>query len=528
MEGLRNLSRHFGWLALLCAIAAVFCYRLLLDSHPWSVTAALAAALLLFVLYAVFQWERIVKALTGGRTQSVANTLVVLIAALAILGVLNYLAAQHNKRFDLTSSGLFTLAEQSRNVARSLDAPVDVYAFLRIADTEVRREFDDLMDAYRLETPQLRPQVIDPVERRDLAEAHNITEFGTVVFDKAGGTKRTTEVSEESFTKTLIELTTGEARAVYFLAGHEELSFESEELTGFSLAAERLGNMNYEVKKLSLIPDLAVPEDAAAVVIAAPKNAPLDKERDILTEYAERRGGRLLVLVERESAKEWREWLLGWGLRVRDATVVDPVGASILGSYFVAAAASYSPAHPATEAFDAATFLPVAVPVEADLQAMKDEVSGHAEALAFTSEAAWGDIDEEVFQFDEGVDLEGPLSIAAYARIDPPETEETSEEDGEIEEEERQPEGRVIVVGDADFASNGYQHLSGNADLFANFVNWLAEQESLLGIAPNKAKASMLEMSRSEVALLWYAVVLGLPGAALLGGGAVWWRRRNL
>jgi hypothetical protein len=59
-------------------------------------------------------------------------------------------------------------------------------------------------------------------------------------------------------------------------------------------------------------------------------------------------------------------------------------------------------------------------------------------------------------------------------------------------------------------------------------VNWLAEQESLLGIAPNKAKASMLEMSRSEVAFLWYAVVLGLPGASLLAGGAVWWRRRNL
>jgi ABC-type uncharacterized transport system involved in gliding motility auxiliary subunit len=158
---------------------------------------------------------------------------------------------------------------------------------------------------------------------------------------------------------------------------------------------------------------------------------------------------------------------------------------------------------------------------------MKDGVSGHAEALAWTSEAAWGDTDEEVFQFDEGVDLEGPLSVAAYARIDPPTKKET-EGTEETEEAEERPEGRVIVVGDADFASNGYQHLSGNADLFANFVNWLAEQESLIGIAPNKAKASMLEMSRSEVALLWYAVVLGLPGASLLGGGAVWWRRRNL
>jgi ABC-type uncharacterized transport system involved in gliding motility auxiliary subunit len=489
MEGLRNLSRNFGWLALLCVVAAAFCYRLLLESHPWSVTAALSAALVLFVLYAVFQRERIVKTLTRGRTQSAVNTLVVVAVSLAILGVLNYLAAQHNKRFDLTSSGLFTLAEQSRNVARSLDAPVDVYAFFRTADAGERQEFDDLMDAYRLETPQLHPHVVDPIERRDLAELHNITEFGTVVFDRAGGTKRTTEISEESFTRTLIELTTGEARAVYFLAGHKELSFESsDEMTGFSLAAERLGNMNYEVKEFSLIPDLAVPGDAAAVVIAAPKKPLLDKERDILTEYAERRGGRLLVLLERESAKEWREWLLGWGLRVLDATVVDPVGASLFGNYFLAAASGYSTTHPATETFPAATFLPLAVPVEADPEVMKDEVSGHAEALAWTSEAAWGDIDEAVFQFDEGVDLEGPLPIAAYARIDPPASE--AEKTEQTEETEERPEGRVIVVGDADFASNGYQHLSGNADLFANFVNWLAEQESLLGIAPNKAKAS--------------------------------------
>ena len=44
---------------------------------------------------------------------------------------------------------------------------------------------------------------------------------------------------------------------------------------------------------------------------------------------------------------------------------------------------------------------------------------------------------------------------------------------------------RVVVVGDSDFAANGFLGVQGNRNLFLNTVNWLAQQENLISIRPS-------------------------------------------
>ena len=53
--------------------------------------------------------------------------------------------------------------------------------------------------------------------------------------------------------------------------------------------------------------------------------------------------------------------------------------------------------------------------------------------------------------------------------------------------------GRVIVLGDADFATNGFVDYLGNKDLLVNSANWLARDESLIA-----ARAQQKEAGREQ------------------------------
>ena len=85
--------------------------------------------------------------------------------------------------------------------------------------------------------------------------------------------------------------------------------------------------------------------------------------------------------------------------------------------------------------------------------------------LARTSKASWAETDIELFSKENKVglnteeDRRGPVAIAV-ARTFPAEGED-------------QREGRLVVVGDADFARNRNVAKVYNADFFLNIANWL-------------------------------------------------------
>ena len=51
---------------------------------------------------------------------------------------------------------------------------------------------------------------------------------------------------------------------------------------------------------------------------------------------------------------------------------------------------------------------------------------------------------------------------------------------------EAEPETRIVVIGDSDFAANGALGIQGNRDLFLNTVGWLSQQENLIAIRPKE------------------------------------------
>ncbi len=96
------------------------------------------------------------------------------------------------------------------------------------------------------------------------------------------------------------------------------------------------------------------------------------------------------------------------------------------------------------------------------------------------------------------------------------------------ESQEEQQSGKLVVVGDASFATNQLIIQGMNQDLFLNTIAWLVGEEDQVSIRPNEAAKSTLQMNMAQGVLLWFLAILGVPGLALAGAIGTWIHRRRL
>ncbi|NLA21567.1 MAG: hypothetical protein GX870_00855, partial [Candidatus Marinimicrobia bacterium] len=108
-------------------------------------------------------------------------------------------------------------------------------------------------------------------------------------------------------------------------------------------------------------------------------------------------------------------------------------------------------------------------------------------------------------------DLQGPLSIACAATIENP---------------SGQREGRLVVVGDSDFASNAYFDNQANGDLFMNMISWLIADEDLIAIRPKNPEISTVNMTPAQTKTVMWLTVIILPAIAFGVAIMVYVRRK--
>ncbi len=87
---------------------------------------------------------------------------------------------------------------------------------------------------------------------------------------------------------------------------------------------------------------------------------------------------------------------------------------------------------------------------------------------------------------------------------------------------------RIIVIGDSYFVCNAAlsSAVGGNIDFFMSAMNWLAEREQLMGIAPRVPGELHLDMSRKQINLAFLVVMVGMPAGIAVIGLIVRRRRR--
>jgi ABC-type uncharacterized transport system involved in gliding motility auxiliary subunit len=422
------------------------------------------------------------------------------------------LVARPGWRLDLSPEQHFVLSAHARQILAALDRPVEIIGFLR-ADDPRNREIEDLLARVRAASPQISTRQVDVNRNPALAREYGVDVYGAVVVASDGRRRDFTNPTEQTLMAAIIQVTHPARRRVYFSAGHGERRVgERDRQSGYSTANVALINELYEVGEIALDGQTPVPDDAAALVVAAPRrDLPPGTLHQI--EAFLHRGGGVLVLLEpgKDDAPSLAALLRRYGIAVSDEVVLDGEQRMFAGDYLTMLVPGRSAAHPVSAAL---TSTPLMSGVRAVRTVPTDVVEDGIDLLA-TAPESWRTPDLTVIErgagdFVAGRDTRGPVPVGASVSV---------RNDG------GKP-GRLLVYGDADFASNLLLEYLGNRDLLLNSVNWLAGEETMLGTRPptQAPGVNQLFISASQgervfwlgtVVLPATILVLGLSGVAL-------------
>lgn len=525
---LNRIGGIIGWLGTALVFAAVairFLKPEWMQYASWGAWAGLVCVL----VYTLTQWREIAGAFSRRQTRLGSLTIASILIVLGILVAINYLGARQNKRWDLTADSQFTLSDQTQNVLTKLDAPLKVLVFDKVPDID---RFRDRLREYEYLSTQIAVEYIDIDKQPTLGRQYSVQSYGTVVFEYKGRTERVVGDREQDLTNAIIKAVTGTQRKIYFTQGHGERDPLNSERTGYSTVKSALEAENYLVDKVVLVQAGAVPDDAAALVIAGPKTDLLGPELDAVKAYLAKGGKVLLMLDPPDQPSDppldgVLALLQDWGIAAGNNLVVDVSGIGrLIGTNESVPVVAQYPSHPITERFSVLTAFPVTRSMAPAGIAPENRV---AQPFLQTSPNSWAEADvaamlksgEVAFDADKG-DTQGPVTIGAAV------TSAVSEAPAapDAAEPAPKPEARLVAIGDADFAANFAIPVQGNRDLFLNVVGWLTQQENLISIRPKEPGDRRLTLTADQGSRVSWLAQLIIPGVLFALGIATWWRRR--
>jgi len=462
----------------------------------------------------------------NGKTQwkSLSNTTVAILLVLVAAVLFTLLSERHRILWDLTSTGEHTLSPKTVQVLKALPDPVTIKAFVRegFPEAEAARR---LLDAYRYQAPTIQYELIDPERNPSAARQYDVKNINTFILQGADRSQTVKLADEQYITNGLVRLMDGKTQKLYWITGHGERVFDQAKPDSLSRLRETLQEENMEFVPWNLMQG-DLPGDASMVVLAAPQKALLPEEVDSLRGYLHK-GGRLLVFLEPFTGSEMNEFLQDHGIRLADDIIVDKFSRAMGGDYLLPMVANYG-SHAITEDFQLTSLFYVARSVEVDQGERKGVAST---PLAYTSANSWAETDRASLdageaQFDEK-DRKGPICLATIAELEAAAPAPGSENGQETVVEPIGGNGKLVVFGDVDFASNRFFQLAGNGDFIQNTINYLVGREDLITIQKEPRPVQPLMLSRTQGSIVFWLTVVLMPLGVLILGIVSWFRRRS-
>ncbi len=477
----------------------------------WLVTLLEGLALVCLVAFFVIHFETVKAFSTRRSTRLGMNSILMVVLFTGILVIVNFLAARHSKRWDLSETQHFTLAPQTYQILRGLTQEVKVTVFSQDRSQSFNL-YRDLLDSYRQASDKLKVEFVDPERRPGVARQYGITRTDTAVLESGPQTTRVTVPSEAELTSALIRVSKDRKKHIRFLDGHGERGLTDQERGGLSLMKEALTKQGYEVEPVSLLQESQVPENTAVLVLAGPRRPVTKEEQDRIGRFVEA-GGHLLVLIDPDTQSELDPLLRRWGLEAGRGVLVDLQDRLAQGDLTALMVRTFTE-HEITQDFTFAVLFPVSRHLVFHDEAGKE---WDFVPLARTSPRSWAETDLKgrVVSYSAKEDVQGPLPLAAALTPKKP-------------AEEGKPRAAIVVVGNSSFASNAYLNFPGNTDFLLHALGWLAEERDLISITPKEPAFRPFIPNPSQERILLYVQVLLLPSLTFLWGMAIWRRRRRL
>jgi len=448
------------------------------------------------------------------RPRSGSASLLASAAVRGLLVALNVLASHTTLAWDMTRSGINTLAPQSALAAKRLDADLLVIGLFRAGAGNGQAEAESLVALYAAESSHVtyRGESFD----RDLADVrrYSVREPNTLVLDYRGKTQLLTQAlqTEPDFTTALIKLEADHVPVVCWAAGAGGRSRTDTSADGYSGVVDILARNNFQTKDV-LVADLtSIPPDCEELALIAPTVALSASSVKAIDDYLVA-GGSLLVAADPWSqtpaaTESLSEVLKPYGLGFSGALIVEPDAARAFDA-ITPAVVDYGRSPITRDIQGIASFFPQTTAITGAPVA-----SATAVVIGATTTQSYGVTEPRANLARRPSDIPGPFVIM-----------ET------LEAPAGSKKARIVVVGTSGFADNRVLPPSSsdaNLELVLGTFQWLAREDGLISIPPKPARALPLTLTRQDQGTIIFITIFLMPSLIVLGGVMVWWRRRLL
>ncbi|MDY5648652.1 MAG: Gldg family protein [Lachnospiraceae bacterium] len=470
--------------------------------------------------------ERSGKLIRHG-SYSIGYTVLVLLVLLVINLIISELPSGYTKK-DLSTSGLYSISDQTREVLDELTEEVTLYLVCQDGNEdstitnllEQYEEYSDHIDVI-YKDPVKSPAFTSSYTTEQLYDNSIIAECGqqsrvisydaiySSEYDYYSGTYSTTEFDGEGqITSAIAYVTSEDLPVMYVVNGHREAEISS----SVKNAVEK---ENVRLEELNLITADAVPEDASCLFLYAPLEDYTEDEAQKVISYLENGGNALIISSYTETdMPNFRSILSAYGLKTGDGLILEGDSGYTLAQNPLYLVPDYE-LHSITEDLknnNRYVAVPVAQSVET-LDVYRDSLT--IEPLLVTSASAYEKADPETMTnySKEADDREGPFTLAAAVT-------EPLDDERETKLVYYTTEG--ILEDSMNQAAAG-----GNMELFTSSLSYLVDHELSVSIPAKSLDITNLSITSKGVNMWSILVTVLLPLTILITGAVVCFRRRK-
>ena len=456
----------------------------------------------------------------SARIRRVGPPALAIATALLLLSADRALGSVH-RQWDLTSERSLTLSEETREVVARVGDRLEISAYID-RTSPLRAQTAALLDRYRDLNGRIAFRLVDPARAPgELTQLGIDPAFGGLHFRMGERTQTAAQASEQDVTAAIARVLRDESPGVCFIQGHGESDPSGSLGPDMGAASGSLISNGYRVRSVDLFSESSIPHDCEGIVLASPA-IPLRPEATAALSAYLSSGGRALILTDPLSTAELNPLLEPYGLAVTRGLVIEGDDGARLGEDLLTLLVrEFRSVNPAVRRLPPVLFsAAVAVGAEDDAGA-----GVSADVLASSSAASFLDMqpgagsspgaDRFNPRFDEGVDVSGPIGLLAAA-------DKSERAGGQVRRT------RIILAGDADWATNAFLAEGGNSRLFLQSMDWLTLDEDLVSVTTNLAAFRPLNLTPRRLTVARGVLAGGVPLLYIVSGAFVWLARRKL
>lgn len=454
-------------------------------------------------------------------------SLVYLLVVIAIVVIVNLFAVKFDQKFDFTSTKVFTLSAETKQILKNLDDEVNIIV-LEKAGSE-RSTTARIVEKYHDASSMITLQTIDPELNPNLLQKYgdksNLT-FGSIIVENNGKVKTLNPIdlvtlskdqskvkeiaTEAKITSAIISVTAEGEKVIYTTVGHGEEALNNE-------LKQAIENENYTFEEVNLLTDSIEVSPGSLLLMNSLKEDISQEEAAKIKDYMIHDGKILVIDDLYEADRQNYENILKLnGIHINRSIVFENDMTRRLNSDKYLMIPEFGE-HKIVDFLNESNYKAITAygqPIEI-LNVKKDNLL--ITPLLTSSKESYSKSPEDIKVKrninQEASDLVGPFHLGVA-----------------ISKKEKGEEKPAMVVYSNSFFLNENLIKSSNKtnlDLFVNSINWLQDAKEQMVIRPKEVASSPIMINNFKQILISIFSIFFIPMIIALPGFFYWYRRQK-